>query len=70
MNHQHPQRPNPSTGQSKWLKRKKQKPKEDTEADAGNISSESIRCISGLTFDEGFDITYDDCERWCYTACF
>lgn len=35
-----------------------------------DISSESIRCICGFTYDDGFSIACDDCSRWCHAACF
>ena len=32
--------------------------------------SDSINCICGYTFDDGFSIACDDCSRWCHAACF
>ena len=31
---------------------------------------ESISCICGFTYDDGFSIACDDCSRWCHAACF
>ncbi|RDB18892.1 SET domain-containing protein 3 [Hypsizygus marmoreus] len=36
----------------------------------GDIPSESISCICGSTYDDGFSIACDDCLRWCHGACF
>ncbi|KAF9455778.1 hypothetical protein BDZ94DRAFT_538912 [Collybia nuda] len=74
-NHQPPQRPNPSKGRSKQSivaerEKQKQKSKDDVEGEVGDVSSESIRCICGSTFDDGFSIACDDCSRWCHAACF
>jgi uncharacterized protein len=33
-------------------------------------SSDSINCICGYSFDDGFSIACDDCSRWCHAACF
>ncbi|KAG5349945.1 hypothetical protein C0989_001160 [Termitomyces sp. Mn162] len=33
-------------------------------------TEEAIRCICGSTYDDGFSIACDDCERWCHAACF
>ncbi|KAJ2913303.1 hypothetical protein MD484_g7102, partial [Candolleomyces efflorescens] len=30
----------------------------------------SIRCICGLSWDDGFSIACDGCNRWCHGACF
>ncbi|KAG6876632.1 hypothetical protein C0993_001714 [Termitomyces sp. T159_Od127] len=35
-----------------------------------DVSQETIRCICGLTHDDGFSIACDDCSRWCHGACF
>src|SRR5260221_9471360 len=32
--------------------------------------SDSINCICGYSFDDGFSIACDDCSRWCHAACF
>ena len=32
--------------------------------------SDAIRCICGLSYDDGFSIACDDCSRWCHAACF
>ncbi|KAH6912399.1 hypothetical protein BKA70DRAFT_1098806 [Coprinopsis sp. MPI-PUGE-AT-0042] len=32
--------------------------------------SSGISCICGSTFDDGFSIACDVCERWCHAACF
>jgi uncharacterized protein len=31
---------------------------------------DSINCICGFSYDDGFSIACDDCERWCHAACF
>ncbi|KAG6864390.1 hypothetical protein C0991_009955 [Blastosporella zonata] len=31
---------------------------------------DTIRCICGSTFDDGFSIACDICLRWCHAACF
>ena len=33
-------------------------------------TSDSINCICGYSFDDGFSIACDDCSRWCHAACF
>ena len=33
-------------------------------------STESINCICGFTYDDGFSIACDKCGRWCHAACF
>ncbi|TFK35004.1 hypothetical protein BDQ12DRAFT_700188 [Crucibulum laeve] len=33
-------------------------------------STDAIRCICELTYDDGFSITCDACSRWCHAACF
>ncbi|KAI0054838.1 hypothetical protein BV25DRAFT_376853 [Artomyces pyxidatus] len=33
-------------------------------------SSDSINCICGFGYDDGFSIACDDCSRWCHAACF
>ncbi|CCM05670.1 uncharacterized protein FIBRA_07900 [Fibroporia radiculosa] len=33
-------------------------------------SSDSINCICGFTYDDGFSIGCDSCSRWCHAACF
>lgn len=35
-----------------------------------DVSQETIRCICGSTYDDGFSIACDDCSRWCHAACF
>ncbi|KAI0937997.1 hypothetical protein AcV7_003314 [Taiwanofungus camphoratus] len=32
--------------------------------------SDSINCICGFTYDDGFSIGCDSCSRWCHAACF
>ena len=43
---------------------------EGPDAEEGDSSTESIRCICGSTYDDGFSIACDDCSRWCHAACF
>ncbi|EFI26830.1 hypothetical protein CC1G_15232 [Coprinopsis cinerea okayama7 len=38
--------------------------------DTTPIDTNAIRCICGSTFDDGFSIACDICERWCHAACF
>jgi len=33
-------------------------------------TSDSISCICGFTYDDGFSIGCDSCSRWCHAACF
>jgi uncharacterized protein len=33
-------------------------------------SSDSINCICGYTYDDGFSVACDDCSRWVHAACF
>jgi predicted nucleic acid-binding Zn-ribbon protein len=33
-------------------------------------NQDSIDCICGYTFDDGFSIMCDGCQKWCHTACF
>lgn len=42
----------------------------DDEDDSANNSSDSINCICGYTYDDGFSIACDDCSRWVHAACF
>ena len=45
---------------------KRAAPKDDEQSHV----SDSINCICGYTFDDGFSIACDDCSRWCHAACF
>lgn len=35
-----------------------------------SIGSDTISCICGFTYDDGFSIGCDSCARWCHAACF
>ena len=35
-----------------------------------SAASDTINCICGYSFDDGFSIACDDCSRWCHAACF
>ncbi|KZT05167.1 uncharacterized protein LAESUDRAFT_813759 [Laetiporus sulphureus 93-53] len=41
-----------------------------TDADQASASSDSISCICGFAYDDGFSIGCDSCSRWCHAACF
>ncbi|KAI0262820.1 hypothetical protein BC834DRAFT_971881 [Gloeopeniophorella convolvens] len=43
---------------------------QDDEPPPASTTSDSINCICGYTFDDGFSIACDDCSRWCHAACF
>ncbi|KAH8989042.1 hypothetical protein EDB86DRAFT_2008934 [Lactarius hatsudake] len=47
---------------------KRAAPQDDDQAHAS--TSDSINCICGYSFDDGFSIACDDCSRWCHAACF
>ncbi|KZT19819.1 hypothetical protein NEOLEDRAFT_1245609 [Neolentinus lepideus HHB14362 ss-1] len=36
----------------------------------GDAASDSISCICGYSYDDGFSIACDKCSRWCHAACF
>jgi hypothetical protein len=42
----------------------------DEDDEEGEDPSSGISCICGSTFDDGFSIACDVCERWCHAACF
>ncbi|TFY78413.1 hypothetical protein EWM64_g5601 [Hericium alpestre] len=46
---------------------KRSAPDDDDDA---TMSSDSINCICGFGYDDGFSIACDDCSRWCHAACF
>jgi hypothetical protein len=69
-NHQAPHRSNASKGRSKPPEKEKQRKEVVEQVEERDVSSESIRCICGSTFDDGFSIACDDCSRWCHAACF
>ena len=48
-----------------------QEPEPELEPDAEpQASNETIDCICGFTYDDGFSIACDKCSRWCHVACF
>jgi PHD-finger len=38
--------------------------------ESGTVDVDSISCICGSSYDDGFSIACDDCSRWCHAACF
>ncbi|KAI0673295.1 hypothetical protein C8Q78DRAFT_1137627, partial [Trametes maxima] len=59
--------PSPSSSSTVPAKRK-QPP--SSSANDDSAGSDTINCICGLTFDDGFSIACDKCGRWCHVACF
>ncbi|KAI0248958.1 hypothetical protein BJV78DRAFT_1363231 [Lactifluus subvellereus] len=47
---------------------KRAAPQDDEQPHAS--TSDTITCICGYSFDDGFSIACDDCSRWCHAACF
>jgi uncharacterized protein len=47
---------------------KRAAPQDDEQPHAS--TSDTINCICGYSFDDGFSIACDDCSRWCHAACF
>ncbi|KAI9463916.1 hypothetical protein F5148DRAFT_1000135 [Russula earlei] len=47
---------------------KRAAPQDDEQPHAAG--SDTINCICGYSFDDGFSIACDDCSRWCHAACF
>ena len=45
-------------------------PPPNDDPDSSTNSSDSINCICGYTYDDGFSIACDDCSRWVHAACF
>ena len=45
-------------------------PPPDDDRNTSNNSSDSINCICGYTYDDGFSVACDDCSRWVHAACF
>ncbi|OCH86838.1 hypothetical protein OBBRIDRAFT_814409 [Obba rivulosa] len=41
-----------------------------TASESIGSGSDSINCICGFTYDDGFSIGCDSCSRWCHAACF
>ncbi|TFY56881.1 hypothetical protein EVJ58_g7370 [Rhodofomes roseus] len=40
------------------------------QATSTSAGSDTISCICGFTYDDGFSIGCDSCSRWCHAACF
>lgn len=67
--------PSPSTTTTPTVpaKRKQPPPRQDSPSSRDgqdSQSSDSISCICGFTYDDGFSIGCDSCARWCHAACF
>ncbi|KAF8261837.1 hypothetical protein EI94DRAFT_1745077 [Lactarius quietus] len=58
-----------TTSYSSTVPSKRAAPQDDEQPHA-STTSDSINCICGYTFDDGFSIACDDCSRWCHAACF
>jgi len=54
------------------LKRKQSPPSSSRHQQTVSTSagSDTISCICGFTYDDGFSIGCDICSRWCHAACF
>lgn len=45
-------------------------PPTNDDPDSSINSQDSINCICGYTYDDGFSVACDDCSRWVHAACF
>ncbi|EPS98053.1 hypothetical protein FOMPIDRAFT_1078601, partial [Fomitopsis schrenkii] len=55
------------------LKRKQSPPsssRQHQQPASTSTGSDTISCICGFTYDDGFSIGCDSCARWCHAACF
>ena len=55
---------------SSIIPRKRAAPDDEKEPEGQNANPDSINCICGSDFDDGFSIACDGCSRWCHAACF
>ncbi|KAI0363546.1 hypothetical protein BV20DRAFT_1031184 [Pilatotrama ljubarskyi] len=68
-----PQPPPPapaSASTSSTVPAKRKQPPTSASNDDSSTGSDTIDCICGLSYDDGFSIACDACARWCHAACF
>ncbi|KAI9058584.1 hypothetical protein FKP32DRAFT_1658622 [Trametes sanguinea] len=64
-----PPPPPPSTSTSSTVPAKRKQPPSSNQDDS-SANTDTINCICGLSYDDGFSIACDSCARWCHAACF
>ncbi|CDO76146.1 hypothetical protein BN946_scf185027.g9 [Trametes cinnabarina] len=61
--------PPPSSSTSPTVPAKRKQPP-SAPLDDSPVNTDTINCICGLSYDDGFSIACDSCARWCHAACF
>ncbi|KAI0759255.1 hypothetical protein BD413DRAFT_288171 [Trametes elegans] len=60
----------PSSFSPSTIPTKRKQPATSSAHDDKPTNTDSIDCICGFTYDDGFSIACDKCARWCHAACF
>ncbi|KAI8996216.1 hypothetical protein BD414DRAFT_533930 [Trametes punicea] len=68
--HHPPPPPSPSSITPSSVPAKRKQPPSSSASDDLSVNSDTINCICGLSYDDGFSIACDSCARWCHAACF